>query len=98
MAGASREGRMPTGRKTLVARDGSGMRVGADPAIVSNPLVLEFHAYWLARRSGRRFPSRKDIEPTESPDLRSGRVVLDVHGEPVHFKNQLLGDDVRTHL
>jgi hypothetical protein len=84
---------MPTGSKTSIA-----LRIGADPATVSNPLVLEFHAYWLARRGFRRFPSRKDIEPTEIPHLLSGIVLLDVHREPLDFEYRLLGDDVVTRL
>lgn len=73
-------------------------RVGIDPAVVTNPRVREFHAYWLARRGDRRFPSRKDIEPTDIPHLLSGVVLLDVHYDPLDFEYRLLGDDVVTRL
>jgi hypothetical protein len=52
---------------------------------------------WPGAASGR-FPSRKDIEPTEIPHLLSGIVLLDVHREPLDFEYRLLGDDVVTRL
>jgi hypothetical protein len=78
------------------ASDAVGPRVGIDPAIVTNPRVCEFHAYWLARRGERRFPSRKDIEPTDIPHLLSGIVLLDVHYDPLDFEYRLLGGDITT--
>lgn len=49
---AAQVGRMPTGSRKLVAGADGEVRIGADPAIVTNPRVLEFHRYWLARRGG----------------------------------------------
>lgn len=92
---------MPVGGASLVAavtHDAVEARVGIDPAVVTNPRVREFHAYWLARRGDRRFPSRKDIEPTDIPHLLSGVVLLDVHYDPLDFEYRLLGDDVVTRL
>jgi hypothetical protein len=68
--------------------------VGADPAIVSEARVLEFHRYWLARRGERRFPARADIEPTDIPHLLSGILLLDVHYEPLDFEYRLIGGDI----
>jgi hypothetical protein len=81
---------MPTGSKTSIA-----LRIGADPATVSNPLVLEFHDYWLARRGSRRFPRRADIEPTDIPHLLPGIVLLDVYYDPLDFEYRLIGGDVQ---
>jgi PAS domain len=85
---------MPTERRKLVAGGDGEVRIGADPAIVTNPRVLEFHRYWLARRGGRRFPSRRDIEPTDIPHLLPGILLLDVRYDPLDFEYRLLGDDV----
>jgi hypothetical protein len=79
-----------------VAGDGGEVRDGPDPALVPNPLVQEFYRYWLARRDDRRFPSRKDIEPTDIPHLLSGILLLDVHRDPLDFEYRLLGDNVVT--
>jgi hypothetical protein len=88
---------MPGGRITLVepaAGDGMEARVGGDPAIVTNPRVLEFYHYWLAQRGSRRFPRRADIEPTDIPHLLSGIMLLDVHYDPLDFEYRLIGDDI----
>jgi hypothetical protein len=88
---------MPFGRMTLitpVADDGQGARVGPDPAIATNARVLEFYHYWLARRGNRRFPSCRDIEPTDIPHLLSGIVLLDVYYDPLDFEYRLIGGEV----
>jgi hypothetical protein len=88
---------MPFGRMTLitpVADDGQGARVGPDPAIATNARALEFYHYWLARRGNRRFPSRRDIEPTDIPHLLSGIVLLDVYYDPHDFEYRLIGGEV----
>jgi hypothetical protein len=90
---------MPVGGARVVAtvmNDAVDARVGVDPAVVTNTRVREFHSYWLARRGERRFPSRKDIEPTDIPYLLSGIVLLDVHYDPLDFEYRLLGDDIVT--
>ena len=79
-----------------VEGDGTAVRVGPDPAVVSSPRVLEFYRYWLARRGDRRFPARKDIEPTDIPHLLPGILLLDVRYDPLDFEYRLLGDDVVT--
>jgi hypothetical protein len=72
--------------------------VGADPGIVSEARVLEFHRYWLARRGERRFPARADIEPTDIPHLLAGIMLLDVHYDPLDFEYRLIGDDIVSRM
>ena len=69
-------------------------RVGDDPSIAGDARVLALYRYWLALRGARRFPARRDIEPTDIPHLLSGIVLLDVHYEPLDFEYRLIGGDI----
>lgn len=68
--------------------------VGDDPAIAGDARVVEFYRYWLRLRGGRRFPSRRDIEPADIPHLLSGILLLDVHYDPLDFEYRLIGGDI----
>jgi hypothetical protein len=81
-------------RAQAILTDSQGARVGDDPAIAGDARVLEFHRYWLALRGERRFPARRDIEPTDIPHLLSGILLLDVHYEPLDFEYRLIGGDI----
>jgi hypothetical protein len=48
-------------------------------------------AYWQDKRGGRPMPSRKDIEPTEIPDLLANVVLVDVTQDPLDFRYRLIG-------
>jgi hypothetical protein len=65
--------------------------IGDDPAIAGDARVLEFYHYWLARRGERRFPARRDIEPTDIPHLLSGIMLLDVYYDPLDLEYRLIG-------
>ena len=73
-------------------------RVGADPTIATDPDVQEFHRYWLGLRRGRRYPSRRDIDPGAIPHLLPNVLLLDVHREPLDFEYRLIGDEVISRL
>ena len=62
----------------------------ADPKLTS-PLQQRAYAYWQGKLSGRRMPSRKDLEPTEIPDLLANIVLVDVSHDPLDFKYRLIG-------
>jgi hypothetical protein len=74
--------------------DSHGALIDDDPAIAGDARVLAFHRYWLARRGARRFPARRDIEPTDIPHLLSGILLLDVHYDPLDFEYRLIGGDI----
>jgi hypothetical protein len=74
--------------------DRQGALIGEDPAIAGDPRVVEFHRYWLSRRGERRFPARRDIEPTDIPHLLSGIILLDVFYDPLDFEYRLIGGDI----
>jgi hypothetical protein len=73
-------------------------RVGVDPSIASDPGVQEFYRYWLGLRRGRRFPSRRDIDPAAIPRLLPKVLLLDVHRDPLDFEYRLIGDEVASRL
>jgi hypothetical protein len=49
------------------------------------------YAYWQGKLSGRRMPSRKDLEPTEIPELLANIVLVDVSHDPLDFRYRLIG-------
>jgi hypothetical protein len=77
-----------------ILTDSQDALIGDDPAIAGDGRVLEFHRYWLALRGERRFPARRDIEPTDIPHLLSGILLLDVHYEPLDFEYRLIGGNI----
>jgi hypothetical protein len=77
-----------------ILTDAQAVLVGDDPAIAGDERVLEFHRYWLARRGERRFPARRDIEPSDIPHLLSGILLLDVHYDPLDLEYRLIGGDI----
>lgn len=58
---------------------------------LESPLQRRAHAYWQSKLGGRRMPSRKDIEPTEIPDLLANIVLVDVSHDPLDFRYRLIG-------
>ncbi len=73
-------------------------RVGPDPSIVTDPGVLRFYRHWLELRRGRRFPSRRDVDPTAIPDMLPNVLLLDVHYDPLDFEYRLVGDEIVSRL
>lgn len=58
---------------------------------LTSPLQQRAHAYWQSKLSGRRMPSRKDLEPTEIPELLANIVLVDVSHDPLDFRYRLIG-------
>ncbi|HLT76481.1 MAG TPA: PAS domain-containing protein [Ferrovibrio sp.] len=56
-----------------------------------SPRIRRFWDYWNARRGGRAMPSRRDIDPTEIPDLLPYIVLTDVLAEPPFLRYRLVG-------
>lgn len=66
--------------------------VNLDPDMVCrDPLLLELHRYWDSKRNGRRFPSRRDIDPAEIPRYLGNVFLIDVSHEPLRLRYRLLG-------
>lgn len=58
---------------------------------LASPLQQRAFAYWQSKLSGRSMPSRKDIEPTEIPELLANIVLVDVSHDPLDFRYRLIG-------
>jgi hypothetical protein len=58
---------------------------------LTSPLQRRAFAYWQSKLGGRRMPSRKDLEPTEIPDLLANLVLVDVSHVPLDFRYRLIG-------
>lgn len=58
---------------------------------LASPVQQRAFAYWQSKLGGRNMPSRKDIEPTEIPELLANIVLVDVSHDPLDFRYRLIG-------
>ncbi|MFN4275977.1 MAG: PAS domain-containing protein [Ferrovibrio sp.] len=58
---------------------------------ICSPRIRRFWEYWVAKRGDRPMPSRRDIEPTEIPDLLPYIVLTEVLREPPYLRYRLVG-------
>jgi hypothetical protein len=58
------------------------------------PRLRRLYAYWCARRQGRRFPARRDLDPLEFGYLLGHVMLVDVLREPLRFRVRLHGTDM----
>ncbi|WP_341899207.1 PAS domain-containing protein [Ferrovibrio terrae] len=49
---------------------------------LEQPILRDFHRYWLDRRGARRWPARADIDPLDLKPLLGNIALLDVVHEP----------------
>jgi hypothetical protein len=62
---------------------------------VTHPKVRRMYEYWLAKRAGRRMPSRSDIDPLELPDCLGNLCLLDVVDDtPRRFRFRVDGTNL----
>lgn len=90
-----------SGIGAALARDSSPrttIRVGNDPAIVTNQMVLAFYRHWLALSGARRMPSRAEIDPMNFPKHLPGVLLLRVQPEPLDLQYRIIGEDVIARL
>ena len=58
---------------------------------ICSPRIRRFWDYWNSKRGARPMPSRRDIEPTEIPDLLPYIVLTEVLREPPFLRYRLVG-------
>lgn len=56
--------------------------------------LLRLHDYWEAKRDGRPFPARADIDPLELRELLPNIFIIEVLAEAPHFRYRLSGSKV----
>ncbi len=58
---------------------------------IRHPNLLRLYDYWAERRRGRRFPSRRDIDPVELRFALGNVTLIDVFYDPLRFGFRLVG-------
>lgn len=76
----------------------AGFRAGLDPAIVSNPHVLDFYRFWQSRCDGRAMPSRADMDPILMARFLPSLILLRVFRDPLDFEYRIIGEDIISFL
>lgn len=56
------------------------------------------YRYWLAKRGGRAFPSRKDVDPLDLPFVLGRISLIEVSASPRRFRFRLVSTDLTEHL
>lgn len=62
-----------------------------------DPRLQRFYAYWDARRRGRKFPARADLDPTDFPYVLGFVTLIGVQYEPLRFHFGLHGSELVRH-
>lgn len=74
------------------------VRTGTDPAIVSNPKIKAFHAYWRSRCRDGRLPAREDMDPLDMAPYLANTILLRVHRNPLDFEYRIIGENIIAQL
>ena len=61
---------------------------------IETPCLRQLYAYWDARRAGREFPARRDIDPLDFRSALGHVMLLDVIYEPLRFRFRLHGSEL----
>ncbi|SMF38367.1 PAS domain-containing protein [Tistlia consotensis] len=94
--GSSRPRRVYPGRAVAARAAALPRPEGAVLFRCSEPqeTLLRVFDYWRARRGGRRWPRRADIDPVDIPELLPEIILLDVVGDPPRFRKRLVGSAI----
>ena len=63
-----------------------------------SPSVAAGFDYWASLLNGRRFPSRREIDPTAIPRQLLKISLIDVSYDPMDFRIRLVGQHVRDRM
>lgn len=67
------------------------MQQAFDPGILPDSKLRRLYDYWRSRCGGGIYPSRRDIDPIDIPDLLPNIFLLDVVGDAQDFVFRLAG-------
>src|SRR4051812_1057083 len=56
--------------------------------------LVDFYRFWRSLPRGGRFPPRRVVDPTDTPHLLPGILLLDVLYAPLVFESRLIGGDI----
>ena len=70
---------------------GRSVHEAFDPAVLPDHKLRRLYDYWHSRRPGDAYPSRRDIDPVDIPDLLPNIFLLDVIGDAQDFVFRLAG-------
>jgi hypothetical protein len=57
------------------------------------PRLRQLYSYWLARTGSRRYPARRDIDPSDVPYILPHLMLIDVLREPLRFRVRVHGTE-----
>jgi hypothetical protein len=63
---------------------------------IKDTRLRRLYEYWLQRKGGRRFPSRRDIDPVEIRYVLGWVMLIDAMRDPVRFRVRLHGTEMAT--
>jgi hypothetical protein len=75
----------------ILARSSHPRMLTPDFLTVCSKRIRRFHDYWDSKRSGRRMPSRADINPAEIPDLLPYVVLTEVLPDAPYLVYRVVG-------
>lgn len=61
---------------------------------LEKPVLQKLYAYWDAKRAGRPFPSRADIDPLDLRFIIGSLILIDIEPEPLRYRYRLFGTDI----
>jgi hypothetical protein len=62
------------------------------------PRLHKLYDYWCARRRGRRWPARRDLDPLDFSYVLGHVMLIDVLREPLRFRVRLHGTEIVTRV
>lgn len=80
------------------APGGTDGDLGALRREILSPSVIAGVDYWAGLLAGRRFPSRREIDPTAIPRQLLRISLIDVDRDPLDFRIRLVGQHVRDRM
>jgi hypothetical protein len=73
----------------------SDIRLRDQLADARNAPLRALHAYWASKRTDGRLPGRRDIDPSEIPQLLPALFLVDISaGPPRRFRFRLVGTQI----
>ena len=61
---------------------------------IEDPKLVGLYDYWQAKRGGRRYPSRADIDPTEMTFVLGNIDLVEISRDPIVFTFRLSGSNI----